>query len=971
VLKGLVDGYSRVTMQNLRNTKKMTKIRNYLLVLIFCIGVQQNANASHVFGGELSWTNVGQDSFIVKLTAYSDCNAQNISSCVISFKCATTGASITSLNIAVTAPVDITPVCKTSCNRCQTPACSFPYGIHKFVMQGLVRLNSAGTCCSIYMKWEECCRSGAITTGASNANFYTEAYLNRCQGNITNSPQFSTDPVKLLCVGQDFTWQTNETSVAQDPRDSMTYEWGQPLSASGAIIGYTGQYDYNKPIYFWGFPNDGLPFPRGIHLDYVEGLLQFRPMKAEGTTMVVKINIFRNGVNIGQVRREINVIVIACTGNNPPTITTRNNVRSKNVCTGDTVSFDFSTNDPNTNDTLEIFGNNLPKGVVWTHTNGQLQHPTAKAFWKPTDKDARPDPYYFTVSVKDNACPINANTAQLYEFYVKLKIKGKVNITNLGCGRYRFNLDTAYSQKLYYTLKIAGKTVLLDTSQTYLFDTTGVYPYTLSVTLSSACNIIYDTGTIVTDTFLRVRLPADTSVYCGRSVNIKPLISYKNAPVKYSWSNGDTTQTINTGPILQNTGYIFTAEDQTGCRTSDAIKIAIKPKPPMLPADTFVCSGSAMLLRPNTTFHLGEVRYNWSSGDTTKTLQTGRYFIDSWIALTTLDSLGCSDYSHMNITAKTNYPLLPKDMMQCEGFSLDIIPDVSFTKGHVNYLWSTGDTTSKLRVKALAKDTLLSLGIEDSTGCLIQKSVFIGIQKNPEIELDAKKYFCNLSSASVTPQSKAFGSDNSITSVRWYLLGDTTVISYYNTLVATASGIYVFRIADVYGCSAADTVEVKILPKIDTSLSINGRTITVAPGMKLYVWYWNNQVIYSGAKNSYDAYMKGWYRVGLTDSADCVAHTRIVQMKLDGINYNPQTNAFDLYPNPTTGKLKLEINSTFAGDVILTVFNVYGKEILNKTFNSKDYQKAVELDLSDQPAGTYELLIRYQNRNFHQLIIKN
>jgi len=115
------------------------------LIILLCMISSPQLKASHIFGADMSWTCVGQDSFLIKLVAYRDCNGIPMGACTINFKCATTGATITTLNVAVTTPVDITPICYTSCTRCQSTGCSFPYGVHRYTMQGIVKLNSAGS----------------------------------------------------------------------------------------------------------------------------------------------------------------------------------------------------------------------------------------------------------------------------------------------------------------------------------------------------------------------------------------------------------------------------------------------------------------------------------------------------------------------------------------------------------------------------------------------------------------------------------------------------------------------------------------------------------------------------------------------------------------------------------------------------------------------------------------------------------
>ncbi|MEI6579336.1 MAG: hypothetical protein WCN92_07705, partial [Eubacteriales bacterium] len=142
---------------------------------------------------------------------------------------------------------------------------------------------------------------------------------------------------------------------------------------------------YDKAIYFWGFPNDALPPPRGIHLDPQTGDIQFRPMKSEVTVMVIKVKEYRNGVLIGEIRRDLQIIVIPCVSNTPPSISTPNGIRSKSVCAGETVTFTFSTSDPNTPDTVTISWNRAIPGASWTDNNGTVKHPTGNFSWTPTD----------------------------------------------------------------------------------------------------------------------------------------------------------------------------------------------------------------------------------------------------------------------------------------------------------------------------------------------------------------------------------------------------------------------------------------------------------------------------------------------------------------------------------------------------------------------------------------------------------
>lgn len=398
----------------------------YLLFAFLTILINHNpVKANKIMASDLTWRCVGQDSFLIKLVVYRDCNGDVLSSTPIIASCVNSGVEVCRLLIGIGAPVDITPVCNVACTKCQNPSCSFPYGINKYTMQGIIKLNGAGSCCNIKLSWEQCCRNTAITTLAKNANFYTEAIFNRCLNPCDNSPTFTNYPIGILCVGQDVTFCNGEQDIDVNSTggvaDSLSWEWAEPLEAVNSPITYTGSYLYNKPIFFWGFPTNSLPYPRGLLLDNAHGYIQFRPMKPEITILAIKVIEFRNGVKIGEVRREIQFIVVPCINNTPPKITTQNDVRLKTVYPDETVRFDFYTTDPDSADTVTISWNNRVPGAIWTHNNGPFIHPSASLSWTPSIAHVSTVPYSFTVTAKDRACPIRGSFTQVYQIVVESK----------------------------------------------------------------------------------------------------------------------------------------------------------------------------------------------------------------------------------------------------------------------------------------------------------------------------------------------------------------------------------------------------------------------------------------------------------------------------------------------------------------------------------------------------------------------
>ncbi|MBT3421829.1 MAG: T9SS type A sorting domain-containing protein [Bacteroidetes bacterium] len=372
-------------------------------------------------GGDITWTCVGQDSFVIKVVLYTDCNQEAVPSSIqIPIKCKQTGSLIETMTINKPSPVDITPTCGASCTRCLDSNCAFPYGIEQYTFINLFVIPSSVSCCDISISFTACCRSKAFTNIQKGSPFHLEAWFNRCISPGDNSPTFTNPPIAIICRDMDFVFCHGVVDIDVRPSggllDSLSYEWTSPLISSTASVTYNSSFTYDKPISFWGYPHANLPFPRGFHLDKVVGQISFRPDSLSFSSMAEKVTEHRNGQIIGEITRDIAIIVIQCPKNNAPVLA---GPFYKEVVSGNAVNFSISTNDYDTKDTLLISWNGAIPGGVWTDNNKQVKHPTGQLTWTPTLSQARAMPYTFTVRVKDDACPINAGNTRAYQILVR------------------------------------------------------------------------------------------------------------------------------------------------------------------------------------------------------------------------------------------------------------------------------------------------------------------------------------------------------------------------------------------------------------------------------------------------------------------------------------------------------------------------------------------------------------------------
>ena len=94
-------------------------MKKLLLLITIILAGYTNSNASHLMGGEITYTYVGGDDYEVTLIVYRDCNGINVSTNqTVTFESATCGQNF-NFTIPFIQAIDISqvfPVQATTCN---------------------------------------------------------------------------------------------------------------------------------------------------------------------------------------------------------------------------------------------------------------------------------------------------------------------------------------------------------------------------------------------------------------------------------------------------------------------------------------------------------------------------------------------------------------------------------------------------------------------------------------------------------------------------------------------------------------------------------------------------------------------------------------------------------------------------------------------------------------------------------------
>ncbi|MEA3497240.1 MAG: hypothetical protein U9R42_14530, partial [Bacteroidota bacterium] len=233
-------------------------------------------------------------------------------------------------------------------------------------------------------------------------------------------------------------------------------------------------------------------------------------------------------------------------------------LNASSSATGDTIV--FTTSDIDVNDTVQIWWDSSIANANWQINTTNPKRPKGILILPPLDTSKK-TPNFFTVSAKDNSCPLYGFTSKAY---YRINPNALINITNLGCGKYNFKAISINTTLLNFAWTINNGNEILGDSIIKQFDKPGIYPLSLSVSNNLGdTNLYYDT--LTTDSFLFVNSLQDTNICSGNSLTISLQISNNKGYTSINWNTNDTTQSIQTAQLFQDKTYTAIIQDQAGC----------------------------------------------------------------------------------------------------------------------------------------------------------------------------------------------------------------------------------------------------------------------------------------------------------------------------------------------------------------------------------------------------------------------
>lgn len=582
--------------------KKSTTKNFALLFFIFISILKSNiAVATHVSGGEITYTSLGANQYKVVLINYWDCTAFDPGTSLAVTANNTCGLSSVNFTVSLDTAYSISQVCPsalTTCNGGTLP------GYKKNVYSAVVTL--PGVCNQWTFEHISCCRNTSININTQPSyTFY--ATLNNLIAPTNNSPYFTSQPLPFFCIGQTVSYSPG---VIEQDGNTLLFSFVSAMDGSSTIPAvYVAGYSGTAPI-------------QGITIDSTTGLIQFTPTIIGNFVVAYKVTEKNaNGIVIGTVVRDIQIVVVNCTNQVIPsnsggisnlvgTGASVTGAHSMQVCENIPFSFQMSFTDPDATDILSYTSNIsqvLPGSIITSSGTNPIQitvgwtAPPGSAGWNTT----------FALTISDNACPVTGQQTINYIIDVLAATNAGSNTTK--CGNQSVQLHGAGPGTIYTWSVISGTAIVVGTNfscnpcQNPFASPASSTTYLLTCSGGSGC-ILTDTVTVNVVSDFSYDLTQSSSNMCllqpiQLSVNnIIPAgtgYTYQWSPATYL-SNNTIANPIATITLPGVHNYISTVTSSTGCIKKDTLTITITPNLPPNPvlttSDSSVCAGQTIQL---------------------------------------------------------------------------------------------------------------------------------------------------------------------------------------------------------------------------------------------------------------------------------------------------------------------------------------------------------------------------------------
>ncbi len=812
----------------------------FALILALCL-FSTSAKSSHILGAEFGWQYLGSDTYLIYVDVYRDCGGIYVSTTPITIYSG--GGNYNLSTNFLSGPVEITPLCSDTFSQCYSGSSAL-MGVERYRLGNRVNLKAIfGSSCQFDFVWEQCCRSGAITTFASSSG-YLKASVNFCDFPGDNSPIFASDPLITVQTNECVIYNLGWVDPDQD-EDSVVFSLTPALDDGGAKVKYVSNFSATEPLTYGG--SFGKPAQAwdsgkclGFHLDSSTGEMKFKGTKEEVAVIAVKAEQYRKDASgtwklASQITREFNVIVKdwnqGNAANGLPEISGFNGSFTDTLAIGlsDTAEFTVYCIDPD-RDTAELIWSNPPPGATIT----QLRTDTltiATIRLKLTTANLKSGYFPVYLEGRDRNCPIAGRRWKTLWLKPSIEDTAFAAIPKFGCTGtpISFISTTANAAadpaRVYrWTFGDEEETMGADTIMHAWFEP-GAYPVRLSITSTKKAYHDYlDTIQIIQSPHAAYIFP--DSVCTGEQFSfgiIDSTLSDSLGSTNVLWAINTDTIAANGGTYNFDTSgvysYALLLTGPSSCQTLYTGKVqAFSTGKAGFTYQQTSCTALTVAFASTAVFDTASLRFfQWDFGDssTIGTYKPSHTYpgLGIYPVTLTVGTLGgcITTYTDIVVIGGSSAQTYGQTAHACVGEQMDIsalLDSFAMRHGKAAIDWGDGQglDTSGTGKHVYARDTLsnaLLLGAQPLNGCTDTLRLPIAIHALPQSAI----------SASVIGSEVSLAADSGFAAYYWLFSDGGTASGQLTQYSFDTAGRYrvTLTITDSFGCSADTIDEIEII----------------------------------------------------------------------------------------------------------------------------------------------------------------
>ncbi len=857
----------------------MSKIARYLVILLALAGFAGDVKASHAAGAELTYTWVSGSTYHFTFKFYRDCNPGSAGApagwngsngqrfCYFNSCDGTTGfvgairpAFYPGTNTPNGSPVSLgCPGFPTTCNGGGLP------GYQEWVYENDITFPTQCNAWTVYTSVNA--RNAAINNLGDNPDTYTlrvEATLNNVYAQGNSSPQFTIKPIPYTCVNTPFTF--NNGAIDTDG-DSLVFQLVQPLTNVGgpditqgcpgnANAGIAYLDDANPDVFTYNSTDNPFNTNNTFALNPFTGQFSFTPAVQSINVVSIKVWEYREGVLIGSVIRDIQMIIEPCNVPPPAVIVDPASVNVGTYtngqiegCANQPMNFCFdAVTEPDR--ILAVSDNHtfIDNDINVIYTNQATDTVTGCVSWMPTFADT--GLHIFVITVKDSTCeppgiPItNTFTIPMHIWPATEVIIGgdtvlcpgqSTLLTAIGGDDYQWTVLPGGDPNSMSCVNCDAMTATPDSTTTYVVEST----------INTYCDKNRDTVTIV------VRHPPvfnlgpdfttcvnnETQLNTNLDVTTHPNTVYATQWVPATYLDDPTSNTPTMNPNAGDITYIVTIipDGFAACGRSDTLNVTVIQGFDITnPADTAICMGDTVYVRGTGDTRL---QYTWSPlvGVSDPSIMLPFIVPDtSHTYIVTAQYPGCRDSIQLMTIDAQPVPLVdagPESMIICRGSRVQLNGTYTYPYyPYYTHLWTPGIQLTASDVPdpvfVAFDSTMLHYIVTTPIGCKGEDSIMMNVIPSDFLKISEDQTICPRDTVQVHVEGDG---STTIVSVNW--IEDFHFVSDASSLDPFVSPIvsndYTVVGTDINGCN--DTISTHIEVKAGAVVNLPD-SVVIYPG---------------------------------------------------------------------------------------------------------------------------------------------